>query len=182
MSNRCHVRARCTGGPPERFRTCSESEQVVSNRSLLRNYIINHVSSRQSMSRIASFKKSRLYGCDNCIALVTLDVRRIIAMNLLHLIAGNTTNTKNFYYRFYGCVCGKIVRRLCQVPLRESAPAACPAGALVRSPKTPGGLHAGSPPFPPPRLIRPTVRRLPRSPRLLGPGPRHAAFCMSAIF
>lgn len=31
---------------------------------------------------------------------------------------------------------------------------------------TPGGLRTGSPPFPPPRSIRPTVRRLPRSPRL----------------
>jgi hypothetical protein len=30
----------------------------------------------------------------------------------------------------------------------------------------PGGLRTGSPPSPPPRLIRPTVRRLPRSPRL----------------
>ncbi len=28
-----------------------------------------------------------------------------------------------------------------------------------------GGLRAGSPPSPPPRLIRPTVRRLLRSPR-----------------
>jgi hypothetical protein len=35
----------------------------------------------------------------------------------------------------------------------------------------PGGLRAGSPPSPPPRLIRPTVRRLLRSPRLSGPGP-----------
>lgn len=35
----------------------------------------------------------------------------------------------------------------------------------------PGGLRAGSPPSPPPRSIRPTVRRLPRSPRLSGPGP-----------
>ena len=36
----------------------------------------------------------------------------------------------------------------------------------------PGGLRTGSPPSPPPRSIRPTVRRLPRSPRLSGPGPR----------
>jgi hypothetical protein len=36
----------------------------------------------------------------------------------------------------------------------------------------PGGLRTGSPPSPPPRLIRPTVRLLPRSPRLSGPGPR----------
>lgn len=35
----------------------------------------------------------------------------------------------------------------------------------------PGGLRAGSPPSPPPRSIRPTVRRLLRSPRLSGPGP-----------
>ena len=35
----------------------------------------------------------------------------------------------------------------------------------------PSGLRAGSPPSPPPRLIRLTVRRLPRSPRLSGPGP-----------
>ena len=35
----------------------------------------------------------------------------------------------------------------------------------------PGGLRAGSPPSPPPRSIRPTVRRLPRSPRFSGPGP-----------
>ena len=35
----------------------------------------------------------------------------------------------------------------------------------------PGGLRTGSPPSPPPRSIRPTVRRLPRSPRLSGPGP-----------
>ena len=37
----------------------------------------------------------------------------------------------------------------------------------------PGGLRAGSPPSPPPRSIRPTVRRLPRSPRLSGPGPHY---------
>ena len=36
----------------------------------------------------------------------------------------------------------------------------------------PGGLRTGSPPSPPPRSIRPTVRRLPWSPRLSGPGPR----------
>ncbi len=35
-----------------------------------------------------------------------------------------------------------------------------------------GGLRAGSPPFPTPRSIRPAVRRLPRSPRFMGPGPR----------
>ena len=35
----------------------------------------------------------------------------------------------------------------------------------------PGGPRTGSPPSPPPRSIRPTVRRLPRSPRLSGPGP-----------
>lgn len=35
----------------------------------------------------------------------------------------------------------------------------------------PGGLRAGSPPSPPPRSIRPTVRRLLRSPRFSGPGP-----------
>jgi hypothetical protein len=35
----------------------------------------------------------------------------------------------------------------------------------------PGGLRTGSPPSPPPRLIRPTVRLLPRSPRLSRPGP-----------
>lgn len=35
----------------------------------------------------------------------------------------------------------------------------------------PGGLRAGSPPSPPPHLIRPTVRLLLRSPRLSGPGP-----------
>ena len=38
----------------------------------------------------------------------------------------------------------------------------------------PGGLRTGSPPSPPPRSIRPTVRRLPRSPRLSGPGPHRA--------
>src|SRR5689334_987809 len=36
----------------------------------------------------------------------------------------------------------------------------------------PGGLRAGSPPSPPPHSIRPTVRRLLWSPRLMGPGPR----------
>ena len=36
--------------------------------------------------------------------------------------------------------------------------------------------------IPAPQLIRLSVRRLLRSPRLLGPGPRHAAFCKSAIF
>jgi hypothetical protein len=36
----------------------------------------------------------------------------------------------------------------------------------------PSGLRTGSPPSPPPHSIRPTVRRLLRSPRLLGPGPR----------
>jgi hypothetical protein len=35
----------------------------------------------------------------------------------------------------------------------------------------PGELRTGSPPSPPPRLIRPNVRLLPRSPRLSGPGP-----------
>lgn len=40
----------------------------------------------------------------------------------------------------------------------------------------PGALSAGSPPSPPPRLIRPSVRRLPRSPRLMGPGP-HGQCC-----
>jgi hypothetical protein len=35
----------------------------------------------------------------------------------------------------------------------------------------PSGLRTGSPPFPPPRLIRLTVRLLLRSPRLSGPGP-----------
>jgi len=43
--------------------------------------------------------------------------------------------------------------------------------AAGESSNRPGGLRAGSPPSPPPRLIRPTVRRLPRSPRLSGPGP-----------
>ena len=33
------------------------------------------------------------------------------------------------------------------------------------------GLRTGSPPFPPPRLIRPTVRLLLRPPRFSGPGP-----------
>ena len=33
------------------------------------------------------------------------------------------------------------------------------------------GRSPGSPPSPPPRSIRPSVRRLPRSPRLSGPGP-----------
>jgi hypothetical protein len=37
--------------------------------------------------------------------------------------------------------------------------------------RRPSGLRTGSPPSPPPRLIRPTVRLLPRSPRLSGPGP-----------
>ena len=37
--------------------------------------------------------------------------------------------------------------------------------------RRPGGPRAGSPPSPPPRLIRPIVRLLPRSPRLSGPGP-----------
>lgn len=50
-------------------------------------------------------------------------------------------------------------------------------------PKTrrPCGLRAGSPPSPPPRLIRPIVRRLPRSPRLSGPGPLccHSAAVLS---
>ena len=34
-----------------------------------------------------------------------------------------------------------------------------------------GGLRTGSPPSPPPPLIRPSRRRLQRSPRLSGPGP-----------
>jgi hypothetical protein len=42
--------------------------------------------------------------------------------------------------------------------------------------------EVGSPPFPHPRLIRPTVRRLLRSPRLSGPGTHHAAFCSSLNF
>jgi len=37
--------------------------------------------------------------------------------------------------------------------------------------RRPSGLWAGSPPSPPPRLIRPIVRLLPRSPGLSGPGP-----------
>ena len=40
----------------------------------------------------------------------------------------------------------------------------------------PGGLRTGSPPSPPPRLIRPTVRLLPRSPRLSGPGPHQRPY------
>lgn len=36
----------------------------------------------------------------------------------------------------------------------------------------PSGLRSGSPSFPPPPLIRPTVRRLLRSPRFMGPGPQ----------
>lgn len=40
----------------------------------------------------------------------------------------------------------------------------------------PGGLRAGSPPSPPPPSIRLIVRRLRRSPRLMGPGPREQ-FC-----
>ncbi len=43
--------------------------------------------------------------------------------------------------------------------------------AVGENSSRPGGLRAGSPPSPPPRSIRPTVRRLPRSPRLSGPGP-----------
>jgi len=42
--------------------------------------------------------------------------------------------------------------------------------AVGENSSRPGGLRAGSPPSPPPRSIRPTVRRLPRSPRLSGPG------------
>lgn len=38
--------------------------------------------------------------------------------------------------------------------------------AVGENSSRPGGLRAGSPPSPSPRLIRPTVRRLPRSPRL----------------
>jgi hypothetical protein len=47
----------------------------------------------------------------------------------------------------------------------------------------PGGLRTGSPPSPPPRLIRPTVRRLPRSPRFSGPGPRdcHSAAAFAVL-
>jgi hypothetical protein len=41
----------------------------------------------------------------------------------------------------------------------------------------PGGLWTGSPSSPPPRSIRITVRRLPRSPRLSGPGPHQLQFC-----
>ncbi len=53
--------------------------------------------------------------------------------------------------------------------LQLSQPHARPRGR--RNFGRPGGLRAGSPPSPPPRLIRPTVRRLLRSPRLSGPGP-----------
>jgi hypothetical protein len=57
--------------------------------------------------------------------------------------------------------------------------------------RRPSGLRAGSPPFPPPHLIRPIVRLLLRSPRLSGPGPhqqhcpcaaRHAARFMPQLF
>ena len=44
-----------------------------------------------------------------------------------------------------------------------------PSGRLYEG--RPGGLRTGSPPSPPPRLIRPTVRLLLRSPRFSGPGP-----------
>jgi hypothetical protein len=46
--------------------------------------------------------------------------------------------------------------------------------------RRPGGLRTGSPPSPPPRLIRPIVRLLPRSPRLSGPGP-HQRPCRSGV-
>jgi hypothetical protein len=42
--------------------------------------------------------------------------------------------------------------------------------------RRPGGLRTGSPPSPPPRLIRPTVRLLPRSPRFLSPGPQQRPY------
>ncbi len=45
----------------------------------------------------------------------------------------------------------------------------------------PSGLRAGSPPSPHPCLIRPTVRRLPWSPRLLGPGPRQIILTLLSL-
>ena len=70
------------------------------------------------------------------------------------------------------------------VPVQASTAAPTPGTSLqyARSPRVrriqlaydfqPGGLRTGSPPSPPPHSIRPTVRRLLWSPRLLGPGPR----------
>ena len=57
------------------------------------------------------------------------------------------------------------------VPSLQSAVAARPRGRPING--RPSGLRTGSPPFPPPHLIRPSVRRLLRSPRLSGPGPHH---------
>ena len=50
-------------------------------------------------------------------------------------------------------------------PPRPPATSNIPAGRAADMWDPPSGLRAGSPPFPPPRLIRPTVRLLPRSPR-----------------
>jgi len=57
----------------------------------------------------------------------------------------------------------------CRCLLRHAPKFPCPIGFVIvhaaHHLDRPSGLRAGSPPFPPPRLIRPTVRLLPRSPR-----------------
>ena len=60
------------------------------------------------------------------------------------------------------------------VPIHDQAP---PGQAAGENSSQPGGLRTGSPPFPQPYLIRPTVRRLLRAPRLSGPGP-HSSPCV----
>src|SRR5262245_65959132 len=48
----------------------------------------------------------------------------------------------------------------------QFAPGGCGSGPGLNFSRPLGGLRAGSPPSPPPRSIRPIVRRLLRSPRL----------------
>jgi hypothetical protein len=66
-----------------------------------------------------------------------------------------------------------VVRPNCvEISLRQEDAAGGHSHPADKILSRPDGLRTGSPPFPPPRSIRPTVRRLPRSPRFMGPGPR----------
>ena len=87
------------------------------------------------------------------------------------------------YRRFRWGVAGSVGRRCSrQTPVPWNASAFAPRRGRLQISRPrgrpydgrPGGLRTGSPPSPPPRSIRPTVRRLPRSPRLSGPGPHPA--------
>jgi hypothetical protein len=78
-------------------------------------------------------------------------------------------------FRSAGVACRRLGHARCvqAVQPAKHVPTSCAAGRTrLAYDCRPGGLRAGSPPSPPPPSIGPAVRRLRRSPRLLGPGPR----------